>query len=121
NPSNRELLAALGLAASVEEQHDETPLCDLIVVGGGPGGLAAAVYGASEGLETVVLESLATGGQAGTSSRIQDYLGFPAGISGAELAERATIQAQKFGARITIPGEAVGLEAFEGTFRVRLR
>ena len=107
NPSNAELARALGLRPP---SASETT-CDLIVVGGGPAGLAAAVYGASEGLSTVVLEALATGGQAGTSSRIENYLGFPAGISGAELAERATIQAQKFGARITIPGEAVGLEA----------
>ena len=117
NPSNAELARALGLRPPSASEAT----CDLIVVGGGPAGLAAAVYGASEGLETVVLESLATGGQAGTSSRIENYLGFPAGISGAELAERATIQAQKFGARITIPGEAVGLEALDGTFRVRLR
>ena len=117
NPSNAELARALGLRPP---SASETT-CDLIVVGGGPAGLAAGVYGASEGLSTVVLEALATGGQAGTSSRIENYLGFPAGISGAELAERATIQAQKFGARITVPGEAVGLEALDGTFRVKLR
>jgi thioredoxin reductase (NADPH) len=117
NPSNAELARAQGLRPPSAPEAT----CDLIVVGGGPGGLAAAVYGASEGLETVVLEALATGGQAGTSSRIENYLGFPAGISGAELAERATIQAQKFGARITVPAEAVGLEPLEGTFRVRLR
>jgi thioredoxin reductase (NADPH) len=117
NPSNTELARALGLRPP---SASETT-CDLIVVGGGPAGLAAGVYGASEGLSTVVLEALATGGQAGTSSRIENYLGFPAGISGAELAERATIQAQKFGARITVPGEAVGLEALDGTFRVKMR
>jgi thioredoxin reductase (NADPH) len=117
NPSNAELARALGLRPPSASQAT----CDLIVVGGGPAGLAAAVYGASEGLETVVLETLATGGQAGRSSRIENYLGFPAGISGAELAERATIQAQKFGARITVPDEAVGLEPLDGTFRVRLR
>ena len=117
NPSNTELASALGLRPP---SASETT-CDLIVVGGGPAGLAAGVYGASEGLSTVVLEALATGGQAGTSSRIENYLGFPAGISGAELAERATIQAQKFGARITVPGESVGLEALDGTFRVKLR
>jgi thioredoxin reductase (NADPH) len=117
NPSNAELARALGLRAPSTAETT----CDLIVVGAGPAGLAAAVYGASEGLETVVLEALATGGQAGTSSRIENYLGFPAGISGAELAERATIQAQKFGARITIPGEAVGLDPLDGTLRVRLR
>jgi thioredoxin reductase (NADPH) len=95
--------------------------CDLIVVGAGPAGLAAAVYGASEGLETALLEALATGGQAGTSSRIENYLGFPAGISGGELAERATIQAQKFGARLTLPCEAIGLEPLDGTVQVRIR
>jgi thioredoxin reductase (NADPH) len=117
NPSNAELAGVLGL----QPPGASETTCDLIVVGAGPAGLAAAVYGASEGLETVVLEALATGGQAGTSSRIENYLGFPAGISGAELAERATIQAQKFGARITIPGEAVGLDPLDGTFRVRMR
>jgi thioredoxin reductase (NADPH) len=79
-------------------------------VGAGPGGLAAAVYGGSEGLSTLAVDAVATGGQAGTSSRIENYLGFPAGISGAELAERATLQAEKFGARITVPAEATGLE-----------
>jgi thioredoxin reductase (NADPH) len=117
NPSNAELARALGL----QPLSASETTCDLIVVGGGPAGLATAVYGASEGLSTVVLEALATGGQAGTSSRIENYLGFPAGIAGAELAERATIQTQKFGARITVPAEAVGLEAPDGTFRVELR
>jgi thioredoxin reductase (NADPH) len=117
NPSNAELARALGLRPP---SASETT-CDLIVVGAGPAGLAAAVYGPSEGVPTVVVEAVATGGQAGTSSRIENYLGFPAGISGAELAERATIQARKFGARITVPGEAVGLEALDGTFRVKLR
>jgi thioredoxin reductase (NADPH) len=79
-------------------------------VGAGPAGLAASVYGASEGFGTVALDAMATGGQAGTSSRIENYLGFPSGISGGELAERATIQAKKFGARISVPAEATGLE-----------
>jgi thioredoxin reductase (NADPH) len=114
NPSNYELARALGLQPSSTTETTS----DLIVVGAGPAGLAAAVYGASEGLDTVVLEQLATGGQAGTSPRIENYLGFPAGISGAELAERATIQAEKFGARIVLPGPAIGLEPGEGTFRV---
>jgi thioredoxin reductase (NADPH) len=117
NPGNAELARALGLRPP---SASET-MCDLIVVGGGPAGLAAGVYGASEGLSTLVLESVATGGQAGTSSRIENYLGFPAGISGAELAERATIQAQKFGAGITVPADGVALEALDGTFRVKLR
>src|SRR6202035_718361 len=116
NPSNTQLARELGLRPP--QSVDTT--CDLIVVGAGPAGLASGVYGASEGLSTVVVETLATGGQAGTSSRIENYLGFPAGISGAELAERATIQAEKFGARITLPGEAMGLEQLDGAFRVPL-
>jgi thioredoxin reductase (NADPH) len=116
NPSNEELAEAVGL------NHAAAPLsaCDLLVVGAGPAGLAASVYGASEGLDTVTLDSVATGGQAGTSSKIENYLGFPTGISGAELAERAAIQAGKFGARITVPAEAVGLDREDGHYRVRL-
>jgi thioredoxin reductase (NADPH) len=82
-------------------------VCDLVVVGAGPAGLSAAVYGASEGLATVVLDAVATGGQAGASARIENCLGFPAGISGAELAERAVIQPAKFGAEITVPAQAM--------------
>ena len=110
NPSNAELAEAAGLRAHGPQEE----VVDLIVVGAGPSGLAAAVYGASEGLSTVVLDAIATGGQAGTSSRIENYLGFPAGISGAELAERAAIQARKFGARITIPSEARQLHRSNG-------
>jgi thioredoxin reductase (NADPH) len=117
NPSNTELARALGLRAPRSVQTT----CDLLVVGAGPAGLAAAVYGASDGLSTVAVEGLATGGQAGRSSRIENYLGFPAGISGAELAERATIQAEKFGAQIMIPGEAVDIEPANGMLRVELR
>jgi thioredoxin reductase (NADPH) len=117
NPSNAEIARALGLRAPSSAETT----CDLIVVGAGPAGLAAAVYSASEGLSTVTPEALATGGQAGTSSMIENYLGFPAGISGSELAERATIQAEKFGARIVVPGEATSLQALDGTFRVELR
>jgi thioredoxin reductase (NADPH) len=117
NPSNVELARVLGLRPPSPPEV----ACDLIVVGAGPAGLAAAVYGASEGLRTVVLEALATGGQAGTSSRIENYLGFPAGVSGAELAERATLQAGKFGAQITVPGEAIRLDPADGTLRVYLR
>ena len=79
---------------------------DLVVVGAGPAGLAAAVYGASEGLSSLVLDAVATGGQAATSSQIENYLGFPAGITGAELADRAVVQARKFGATFIVPGEA---------------
>ena len=81
---------------------------DLVVVGSGPAGLAAAVYGASEGLDTVSLDAVATGGQAGASSRIENYVGFPNGISGEELATRAAIQAQRLGARLNAPCEVAG-------------
>jgi thioredoxin reductase (NADPH) len=93
------------------------PFYDLAIVGGGPAGLAAAVYGASEGLRTVMIEKEAPGGQAGTSSRIENYLGFPSGVSGGELARRATDQARRFGVEILAPQEAVGL-AVEGAYRV---
>ena len=90
------------------------------MVGAGPAGLAAAVYGASEGLDTLVVESTALGGQAGSSSRIENYLGFPAGISGAELTSRAVSQARKFGARPATPYRAVGLEPGNGRHVVQL-
>lgn len=93
---------------------------DLVVVGGGPAGLAAAVYGASEGLHTLGVEMTAVGGQAGHSSRIENYLGFPTGISGAELTQRAMVQAEKFGARLTSPCTATGLREEAGHFVVRL-
>ena len=90
---------------------------DLVVVGGGPAGLAAAVYGASEGLDTVVFDRLAAGGQAAASSRIENYLGFPSGLSGAELTSRAIVQAEKFGARITSPCQAASLQVVDGAGR----
>jgi thioredoxin reductase (NADPH) len=93
------------------------PFYDLIVVGGGPSGLAAAVYGASEGLKTVLVESDVTGGQAGTSSRIENYLGFPSGVSGADLARRATTQAKRFGAEIVVPQDATAVRV-EGPYRI---
>ena len=93
---------------------------DLVVVGAGPTGLAATVSGASEGLSTLNLESVALGGQAGTSSRIENYLGFPAGVSGSELASRATVQASKFGARTTVPKEACGLSWESDHYKIRL-
>ena len=105
NPTDRELTRRLGLNRAVAS--GET--VDLIVIGAGPGGLAASVYGASEGLTTLTLESVAVGGQAGTSSKIENYLGFPAGLSGAELANRALAQAQKFGARIVVARTATQL------------
>jgi Pyridine nucleotide-disulphide oxidoreductase len=100
--------------------HPGSTAHDFIIVGAGPAGLAAAVYGASEGLATAVLEAVAAGGQAGTSPRIENYLSFPAGISGAELAERAVIQAGKFGAQIIVPALAVALEQDDGRYAVRL-
>ena len=105
NPTNLELLNALGLVAP-HETHDQE-LCDLLVIGGGPAGLAAAVYGASEGMTTTLAEDTALGGQAGTSSRIENYLDFPAGLSGEELAARAALQAEKFGVRFMLASKAV--------------
>src|ERR671913_100497 len=105
NPSNADLARVLGIG----DVLDPAAHYDLIVVGSGPGGLAAAVYGASEGLKTLIVESVATGGQAGMASRIENYLGFPAGLSGVELASRALVQADKFGASIAVPREAVAL------------
>jgi thioredoxin reductase (NADPH) len=93
---------------------------DLIVVGAGPAGLAAAVYGASEGLRTLVLEMVAVGGQAGSSSRIENYLGFPTGISGGDLTQRATVQAQKFGASFSSPCTVASLQEEAGHFVLRL-
>ena len=95
----------------------ETTFYDLAIVGGGPAGLAAAVYGASEGLHTVMLDREAPGGQAGMSSRIENYLGFPAGLSGGDLARRAVVQARRFGVEILAPQEAVGLR-IEGPYRI---
>jgi len=98
NPSNHQIADCLGFNESV----DQTKVRDLVVIGGGPSGLAAAVYGASEGLDVLVLETSSPGGQAGSSSRIENYLGFPTGISGQDLAGRAYVQAQKFGAHMLI-------------------
>ena len=112
NPSNIELAEKIGIKQEFKED-----LYDLVIAGGGPAGLAAAVYGASEGLKTVVLEMLAPGGQAGTSSKIENYLGFPTGVSGIELAARATIQAEKFGAGLNVPSKVVRL-SFENKHNV---
>src|SRR5580704_3128714 len=104
-PSDAELAARVGLATTPSQDF-----YDLIVIGGGPAGLGAAVYGASEGLRTVLVEQLATGGQAGQSSRIENYLGFPDGVSGAQLTDRARRQATKFGAEVLTTREVTGLE-----------
>jgi thioredoxin reductase (NADPH) len=95
----------------------ETSFYDLAIVGGGPAGLAAAVYGASEGLHTVIVEREAAGGQAGMSSRIENYLGFPSGLSGGDLARRAVAQAKRFGVEILAPQSAVSLRT-EGSYRI---
>jgi thioredoxin reductase (NADPH) len=111
-PTILELAERLGVAAAPAQDH-----YDLVVVGGGPAGLAAAVYGASEGLKTVMVEREAPGGQAGQSSRIENYLGFPAGLSGSDLARRATDQARRLGAELLTVMEAVGLRV-EGSARL---
>jgi thioredoxin reductase (NADPH) len=119
NPSNRELAEAIGINRPPAGDHADQVL-DLLVVGAGPAGLAAAVYGASEGLATRVIDAVAVGGQAGTSTRIENYLGFPAGVSGGELAARAAVQAQKFGALVTSPAEAASVRADGDLHVVRL-
>ena len=111
-PTNLEIATKIGLQTQAEK-----PFYDLVIVGGGPGGLAAAVYGASEGLHTVLLEREAQGGQAGTSSRIENYLGFPVGLSGGDLARRAVAQARRFGVEILTPQEVTGIRV-EDPYRI---
>ncbi|HKF82665.1 MAG TPA: FAD-dependent oxidoreductase [Solirubrobacterales bacterium] len=115
-PSDGELSRALGIGLELGTREE----VDLLVIGGGPAGLGAAVYGASEGLETLVIESTVLGGQAGTSRRIENYLGFPAGITGSELTSRAVTQARKFNARTATPYRAQALEPGDGHHLVRL-
>jgi thioredoxin reductase (NADPH) len=112
NPTVDELAERIGLRTRAE-----TSFYDFVIVGGGPAGLAAAVYGASEGLKTLLLERRAPGGQAGMSSRIENYLGFPSGLTGADLARRAFTQAKRFGAEILSPQEATGLKV-DGPYRI---
>src|SRR5207302_3246593 len=109
-PSRGDLLRALGVGRELAAREE----VDLLVVGAGPAGLAAAVYGASEGLDTLVVESTALGGQAGSSRRIENYLGFPAGLTGAELTSPAVSQARKFGAGPAPPGPANALRRGNG-------
>jgi thioredoxin reductase (NADPH) len=115
-PSPGEVSRALGIGRELAPREE----VDLLVVGAGPAGLGAAVYGASEGLDTLVIDGTGLGGQAGTSRRIENYLGFPAGISGSELTGRAVTQARKFNARLATPYRAVSLEAGDGRHVVRL-
>ena len=116
SPSNGQISRAIGIGLELDAREE----VDLVVVGAGPAGLGAAVYGASEGMSTLVVEAAALGGQAGTSRRIENYLGFPAGISGIELTSRAITQARKFGARTATPYRALALEPGDGRHVVRL-
>ena len=116
NPSNGEVSRALGIGLALQPIEE----VDLVVIGGGPAGLAAAVYGSSEGLNTLVVESTALGGQAGASRRIENYLGFPGGITGNELTSRAVTQARKFNTRTATPYRALALEPGDGRHTVRL-
>jgi len=117
NPSNGELSRALGIGMELAPREE----VDLLIIGGGPAGLGAAVYGASEGLDTLIVESRSIGGQAGTSRRIENYLGFPAGISGNELLSRAATQARKFGARLASPYRAQELQPGSERHLVKLQ
>lgn len=116
NPSNQDIVKCLGFNETIDLAH----LRDLVVVGAGPAGLAAAVYGASEGLDVLLVESIAPGGQAGASSKIENYLGFPTGISGHELAGAAFTQAQKFGAQMLLARDASGLTCERRPFALKL-
>jgi thioredoxin reductase (NADPH) len=114
NPTNEQLAACLGYTSEL----DAAKLRDVVVIGAGPGGLAAAIYGASEGLDVLVLESTAPGGQAGSSSKIENYLGFPTGISGQDLADRAYSQAEKFGSEIAIARTAKQLDCAKRPYTI---
>ena len=109
-PSLREVAREAGLLRPLASEHEDEVLCDVAIIGAGPAGLAAAVYAASEGLKTVVLESYAPGGQAGSSSLIENFFGFPTGISGGDLTWRAQLQAYRFGAKFSTPAAALSLQ-----------
>jgi thioredoxin reductase (NADPH) len=121
HPSLREVARIAGLLKPLAADDDEEVSCDLAIIGAGPAGLAAAVYAASEGLRTVVLEGYAPGGQAGSSSLIENFFGFPTGISGGELAFRAQLQAYRFGAKFSTPAQALSLTLNRGEHRATLR
>jgi thioredoxin reductase (NADPH) len=116
NPTNRQIADCLGFNASIDQVH----VRDVVIVGAGPSGLAAAVYAASEGLDVLVLESNSPGGQAGSSSRIENYLGFPSGITGQELTARAYAQAQKFGAELLIAEDATRLDCTRKAYTIEI-
>ena len=115
NPTNEKLAVELGLKEPIENK-----VYDLAVIGAGPGGLAAAVYGSSEGLDTIILEKETLGGQAGCSSKIENYTGFPLGLSGKELASRANIQAQKFGSQVCLTSEVVDIKPNDSGYLLEL-
>lgn len=117
SPTTEDLADELGITQLPEPDS----IFDVVVIGAGPAGLAAAVYAASEGLSTLIVEGTAPGGQAGTSSRIENYLGFPSGVSGQELASRAQMQAQKFGARLALSRDAVCIEPDADAYKITLK
>jgi thioredoxin reductase (NADPH) len=117
---HRPTIADLADELGLTEPLDPSQIFDLCIVGAGPSGLASAVYGASEGLSTLVIDGIAPGGQAGTSSKIENYLGFPTGVSGQELANRAQVQAQKFGARLAISRDVIAIDCLNGLHQLTL-
>ena len=116
NPPNETLADCLGIRKPVEHT-----IYDLVIIGAGPAGLAAAVYGASEGLKTLLLDKTGPGGQASSSSKIENYMGFPTGLTGSDLAQRAVVQAEKFGAALSTADEVVALQGRDGNYYVRLK
>jgi thioredoxin reductase (NADPH) len=120
-PSLREVAQVVGLLRPLAREEESEVTCDLAIVGAGPAGLGAAVYAASEGLRTVVLESYAPGGQAGSSSLIENFFGFPTGISGGELTYSAQLQAYRFGAKFSTPAQALALALTDGEYRASLQ